>query len=209
MITKNIVIDFLVGNLKNSDSTTNWKLGVGISEITALFNLDNNPSAYMFKLSDQQGNDNGYVIVSGSKSENPIIEFSCTGKPFTNNAIIKTKQITNKLHTNKTDMESNTKLYYLGNCTYLAEQQLSDNTKQTYNISSGDCTIVNINELKKIKPEKNRTTEYLKLWDKSSINHQKEIKDGSTPPDKYRVYITDPSQYETNYNGVNCKYIPN
>ena len=204
---RNVAIDFLVGNLKNSDSTTNWKLGVGINEGTALFDLDNNPSAYMFKLSDQQDNDNGYIVISASKNNNPIIEFSCSGKPFTENAIKTTKTIAEKTQLNRKVRKDKTKLYYLGNLEYLAENELDDNTKQTYDISTGDYKPVDINSMKKIKHSENTDAGISNMWKETVKNHSKDSS-GSNPPDDNETHITNPSLYETGYTSVTSKDVP-
>jgi hypothetical protein len=203
---RNVAINQIVGDMQTSDNAT-WKTGVNISKITALFDLDNNPSAYLFELKDKQGNDNGYIVVSASKNENPIIEYSYQGQPFINTAKSVTQADSQKSHPGKKAKKDNIKLYYLGDLTYLDEVQLDDNTTQAFDISTSDYKDVNIDDIKKIKKDKKTDTQYSQLWDFVSKNHLKtqQSTGGSNPPDNSSTFITNPSLYESGYSSSSSK----
>lgn len=195
---RNVAINQIVGDMQTTNNT-NWKPGVKINKSTALFDLDNNPSAYLFELKDKQGNDNGYIVVSASKTENPIIEYSYQGSSFFNIAKSVTGTDIEKRHPGKKVKEENFKLYYLGEGIYFDEFQLDDNTKQAYDISTSEYTPIIIDDLKKIKLNKSTDNQYFKLWDFLSKNHVKQQQGtgGTNPPDDGSTYITNPSQYES------------
>jgi hypothetical protein len=203
---RNVAIDFIVGDMKTSNNA-DWKAGVGISKSTALFDLDNNPSAYLFELNDKLGNDSGYVMVSASKNENPIIEFAYTGKPFIDSAIDVTKADAEKNHIGKKVKKDKTKLYYLGDLTYLAEHELDDNTKQAYDISTGNYANINIDDVRQLKQNKSTDTQYLSMWNNSVKKHLIQSTGSCTAPDDGTI-ITNPSLYESGYKSSSSKDVP-
>lgn len=201
---RNVAIAHIVGVMQNDDNS-NWKSGVGFKDTRALFDLEGNISAYLFELKNQQGDDSGYIIVSASLGDNPIIEYSETGKSFIDSAIINTKADVEKKHIGRKVKDDDTKVYYLGGLSYLTQEQLDDNTSYTYDISTNKSETVDINELKKIKPKKNEDTQYAGMWKILSKNHLKQTIGGSTPPDNSTTFITDPSKYESGYSSSSSK----
>ncbi|KNY28864.1 hypothetical protein [Pseudobacteroides cellulosolvens] len=195
---RNVAITHIIGTMK-TDPSSNWNSGVKISTAKALFDLDNNPSAYLFELEDIGKNDSGYIIVSASKNDIPIIEYSSQGKPFIDNAIEMTITNAEKNNKGKKVKRDNTKVYYLDDFTYLSEHQFDDSKKIAYDISTGDCTITNIDKIKKIKQKKNKDTQYLQAWNELNKNFKKASGSSSTPPDSGSEFITNPYQYESGY----------
>jgi hypothetical protein len=181
-------------------SNSSWKPGIQISKSTTLFDLDNNPSAYLFELKDSQGDENGYIVVSASKNEYPIIEYSYQGSSFFNVAKAITGEDIEKKYPGKKVKPNDTKLYYLGDTIYLEEVLLDDNTKHAYNISTSAYNSVNIDDLKKNKPQKSADTQYFQLWDSlSKIHIKQQSTGGSNPPDNNVDFITNPDLYESGY----------
>ncbi len=204
---RNVAIAHIVGIMK-TDENSSWKAGVKIENIKALFDLDNNPSAYLFQLEDKAGNDKGYIIVSASRNDNPILEYSMDGKPFIDTAIDTTKADAEKHNKGKKVKADNIKVYYLDDLTYVTEQQFDDNTKVAYDISTSDFKAVNMDDLKKIKASKKTDTQYSDLWNGLVKNHLKQSTGGSNPPDNNTDFITDPSKYESGYQRYSAKDVP-
>lgn len=204
---RNAAIALILGNIETTDNS-NWKSGVRISNSRALFDLNEETSAYLFELTNKNEKDSGYIIVSASKSENPIIEYSCEGNVFLDTAIKTTQETAEKKHSGKRVKGDKTKLYYLGGITYLAKHQLDDNSKEVYDISTIDCRNINIDEVKNTKKteiDENEKNQNITLWNDMGRDHLKGTTGGSTPPDSGFTYITDPSKYESGYSSSTSK----
>lgn len=77
---RNLAIWFIANNIKNSPEC-GWNQDTRISEEELVRDENNNIISYIFKLQNNF-NDNGYVVVSGSSSMNLISEFSYEGSPL-------------------------------------------------------------------------------------------------------------------------------
>lgn len=155
-----------ISSMTASDESISWNKGVKINSTTALFDLDDTISAYLFKLVNLNEEPSGYIIVSAKKSEIPIIEFGYTDECFIDNSISYTKDVIEG--TKKVRVQNrNSKVYYLSDLTYFVQHKLTDNSTISYDISSGQAKQISKEQLKttKMKERSNNKHNHSTEWE--------------------------------------------
>lgn len=137
---KKIAFAQVVSDMKVNKEKS-WQSVVNLNKITTLYDLDNNPSAYLFELTNEDSQPSGYIIVGADKGYAPIIEYSYSGKVFLNEALEKSK--------NPKKNRKNSKIYYLKGLNFLVENTYSDGVQNTYDVSTFDESNKNFKEVKK------------------------------------------------------------
>lgn len=89
-IAKEIAQWYIEDKIRNNEEYV-WKDGTRIFNIIILYDMDNNPSAYMFELKNKKHEDNGYIVIGANEDTTPIIQFSYSKKAFIHEAIQQTK----------------------------------------------------------------------------------------------------------------------
>jgi hypothetical protein len=180
---------------KNDQSFNPGKFG----KETVLFDMDENPSAYLFELENEEGEPNGYVIVGANRFYVPIIEFAYQGTPSILNALAKArKDAVENEELNKSKNE--VKLYYLQGLDYFASIEDDNGKTITYDITRG-LKKLDKKELKKQFSTKIKDEKYKAMWDELAG-------DNSNPPSSSSDYpLTNPDNYESGYASKSVKNV--
>lgn len=153
-----------------------------MSEVTPLYDLDENVSAYCVSVDNMEGKDNGYIVISSNRHVYPVIEYSTSGQSIIDTAV-----------KGRSNNDVN-KFYYCGNFTYL----MQDSQEEFYDISSGEVIKAELSDYENM-PESERADadenyEYLPLFETYSNNDTE---------------ITNPDLYEKNYVSKSSFVLPN
>lgn len=193
----------------NSDMKVNangWKSDIKFKDIKTMYNLDGLPSAYLVELSDKEGNDSGYVVVSANKNIVPIIEFSYDSKPFIEDAITAAKTKTKDKY-NK--VKDDYKLYYLGGLDYFVEISVDDQTSGFYDISDGMVTELDKRDLKKAEKNTINQVDTKVEWESLLKASEKAPMAGDSNPPTSGGPITSPDLYESAYTSSSSGNVTN
>ena len=195
-----------------TDSSCIWNQGIYIKSSKVLFDLDESISAYLIKFALEDGTDAGYIVINSNENEYPIVEYSISGECFLDTAIEESKEIAED-DTNQIVKKNNSKIYYLGGQTYVAQHKLNNNKSVVYDVSTGQVEKIsktkllqNFNKDTYITPQevKERDNAYDTL---EEVNKETTVKT-SYPPDANRKTITNPCNYESGYNSYYQDNIP-
>lgn len=190
---KKVAFNHIIWDMKTKEGES-FKPGK-FGKVTTLYDLNDNPSAYLFELTDKNGSPNGYIVIGADKDYVPIIEYSYVGVP----AIITASERAKADAKNNNISVKGEKLYYLQGLQYLFEIESNNDGKHTYDLTYG---IKKINKddyssIKKVKDEN-----YRRQWDLLLSGN------GSTPPTTADEYpLTDPDSYESGYTSKTTKNI--
>lgn len=90
--------------LSENEVSDSWHWGMTISEPTAMYDLLENVSSYYFLLSDENGDEAGYIIIGANSSYAPVIEYATSGSFYPAEAL---------------EIENATTIHYTGGIDYL------------------------------------------------------------------------------------------
>lgn len=90
--------------LSENEVSDSWHWGMTISEPTAMYDLLGNVSSYYFLLSDENGDETGYIIIGANSSYAPVIEYATSGSFYPAEAL---------------EIENATTIHYTGGIDYL------------------------------------------------------------------------------------------
>lgn len=183
---KLVAFNHVISDMKMSNDS--WKEGIRFEKSTTLYDLNDNPSAYLFEFMDSQDVPAGYIIISADPSYVPVIEFAYVGRPFIYDAL---KQIDTNAKQEGQKFKENKKLYYLKGLTYLVECEDEQNGAVVYDITLPKPTKILKQQAKEMLQGDNH---HAALWNLLKVSN-------SNPPTSGDV-ITDPATYESGYSSV-------
>lgn len=190
-----VAVNHIVSVMRTEDAPA-WNNGVKIQIRKALFDENQTLSAYYFGLVDRSGNPQGYVITGAVTTDYPIIEYAKEGASFLDNAVEITKAEAERSK-DKTVRKDGSKIYYLGEMTYVVEHTYTDCSQALYDITTGQYATVEKKHLKTQNTE--ATAEYQQLWDYYKELADRNDRSGNPPDSVGGDFITNPNNYESGY----------
>lgn len=203
---KKIAILHVAGDMQKSSQET-WEKGVAISNTITMYNLEDEPSCYMFELEDKDGKPSGYIVIGAKKDYYPVIEFSTTDVAFVKKA---EEKIKNDMLAKENKNLINSKYYYLGGIDYIAELEDEIGNSYLYDISSKNIKNINKKHIKVLveKNKQNKKTIQKEKHNKEAWGKwEKILLDGGNPPSSGGA-ITNPGAYESGYDSLYSDNVP-
>ena len=191
------------------DPSCVWNQGFCIKSSKMLFHQNETVSAYLIRIKLLDDTAAGYVLINANENEYPIIEYATSGECFLDNAIEKTEDVVES-ETGQKVQKDNSKIYYFGDQTYVAQYKLNNNKYVTYDISTSEVEKVEKKEYTDDNDTKYITRQEVKERNSAYKALETTYEGKSNPPEKSGVIITDPSQYESGW--ISCpspKYLKN
>lgn len=193
---------FHVKSVMATNEDSPWNSGVRISQRKAMFDINNEISAYYLELENKNKEPAGYIVVGANMGEFPIIEYSDMGVSFLDMGLQNTKSKIEE-DSGLNVKENSSKVLYLGNLFYAVEHTMENEETITYDITTSDCSKMELSDIT------DKNTDDLADIIQEAWNFYETNTGGSNPPDSGEDFITNPSNYESGYDSVNHFIITN